>query len=99
MAKFDAEAPRELREVHEAAIRTEEHPKTAMVIWAVVADDQIFVRSVYGPKRRCYRDLAAGGPVTLEFAGRQLAVGAVPDSDTRAIARASSDTSSLSEYS
>src|SRR5437660_9403472 len=89
MAKFNAETLRELRDVQEVAIRTDKHPKTAVVIWVVVADDEVFARSVGGTKGRWYRDLAAGGPATLEFAGRRLAVQAVPASEPDAVARAS----------
>jgi hypothetical protein len=89
MAKFDAETLRGLRDVREIAIRTEKHPNSAVVIWVVVADDDVFVRSVGGAKGRWYRDLAAGGPATLEVAGRRLAVQAIPVSDADAIARAS----------
>src|ERR1700738_979735 len=78
MAKFDADTLRELRDVQEIAIRTEKHPKSAVVIWVVVADDEVFVRSWLGARGRGYRDLAAGGPGTLEFAGRRLAVQAIP---------------------
>ncbi|HYB05473.1 MAG TPA: DUF2255 family protein, partial [Methyloceanibacter sp.] len=66
MANFDADTLGELRDVREIAIRTEKHPRSAVVIWAVVADGEVFVRSVYGTKGRWYRDLAAGGPATLE---------------------------------
>ena len=45
MTNFDAETVRELRDVREVAIRTEKHPKSAVVIWVVVADDEVFVRS------------------------------------------------------
>jgi hypothetical protein len=90
MTRFDADTLRELRDVREVAIRTEKHPKSAVVIWVVVADDEVFVRSVYGTKGRWYRDLAAGGPATLEFAGRRrLAVQAIPVSDAAAVDRAS----------
>ena len=89
MAKFDAETMRELRDRQEVTIRTEKHPAGAVVIWVVVADEEVFVRSVGGAKGRWYRDLAAGGPATLEFAGRRLAVQAVPASDPDAVARAS----------
>ena len=88
MAKFDADTLRELRDVQEVAIRTEKHPKSAVVIW-VVADDEVFVRSVRDSKGRWYRDLAAGGSATLEFAGRQLEVQAIPADDAASIARAS----------
>src|SRR5438874_4949671 len=89
MANFDGDTLRELRDLREVAIRTEKHPKSAVVIWVAVADDEVYVRSVRGTKGRWYRDLAAGGPATLEFAGRQLAVHAIPVSDPAAVARAS----------
>ena len=89
MAKFDAQTLGELQDVQELAIRTEKHPESAVVIWVVVADDEVFVRSWRGAKGRWYRDLAAGVPATLEFAGRRLAVRALPASDQAAVARAS----------
>src|SRR5438034_11797961 len=89
MTDFDADTLRELRDLQEVAIRTEKHPASAVVIWVVVADDEVFVRSVRGTKGRWSRDLAAGGSATLEFAGRQLAVQAIPVSEPDAIARAS----------
>ncbi len=89
MAKFVAETLRELRDVDEVAIRTEKHPRSAVVIWVVVADDEVFVRSWRGVEGRWYRDLAAGGPATLEFAGRSLAVQALPASDEDAVDRTS----------
>ena len=81
MTNFDADTLRELRDVQEVAIRTEKHPKSTVVIWVVVADDEVFVRSWRGAKGRWYRDLAAGGPATLEVAGSRLAVQALPASD------------------
>jgi hypothetical protein len=89
MAKFNAETLGELRGVQEVMIRTEKHPNSAVVIWVVVADDEVFVRSWRGAKGGWYKDLAAGGAATLEFAGRQLAVQAIPASDQAAVARAS----------
>jgi hypothetical protein len=91
MAKFDADTLRGLRDVREIAIRTETHPNSAVVIWVVVADGEVFVRSVNGTKGRWYRDLAAGGPAVLEFAGRQLAVQAIPETDPATVDRASSE--------
>ena len=44
MTNFDADILSELRDVREVAIRTEKHPKNAVVIWAVVAGDQLLVR-------------------------------------------------------
>ena len=91
MANFDADTLRELRDVRELRIRTEKHPKTAVVIWIVVPGDEVFVRSWLGAKGRWYRDLAAGGPATLEFAGRHIEVQAFPASDDASIARASAE--------
>ena len=91
MAKFDADTLRELRAFQEVKIRTERHPDSAVVIWVVVADDEVFVRSVRGSKGRWYRDLAAGGSATFEFAGRRLDVRAVPASDADSVARASAE--------
>jgi hypothetical protein len=89
MANFDADTLRELRDIREVAIRTERHPDTAVIIWAAVANDEVFVRSVRGSKGRWYRDLAAGGSATLEFAGGRLEVRASPANDADSIARAS----------
>jgi hypothetical protein len=89
MTDFDADTLRDLRDVREVAIRTGTHPNSAVVIWVVVADNEVFVRSVRGAGGRWYRDLTAGGPATLEFAGRRLAVQAIPESDPSAVDRAS----------
>ena len=91
MANFDADTLRELRDVRELRIRTGKHPKTAVVIWIVVADEEVFARSWLGGRGRWYRDLAAGGPATLEFAGRRIEVQAFPANDDASIARASAE--------
>jgi len=89
MTNFDAETLSALRDANEVSIRTEKHPANAVPIWVVVADGEVFVRSVRGTKGRWYRDVAVGGSATLEFAGQRLAVQATPASDPAAIARAS----------
>ena len=85
---FDADTLRALHEVKEVRIRTEKHPKTAVVIWVVV-EDGVFVRSWLGDKGRWYQDLAAGGPAIVEFGARRLAVQAIPASDPDTVARVS----------
>jgi len=89
MAKFETATLGALREVQELSIRTDKHPESAVVIWIVVADDEVFVRSVRGAKGRWYKDLANGGPATLEFSGRRVAVQAIPANEPTAIERAS----------
>ncbi len=96
MSKLDADTLRALRDTEEVTIRTDKHPETAVVIWVVVADGEVFVRSARGAKGRWYRDLAAGGSATLEIAGRRLAVQATPATDQASIARASREY--LSKY-
>jgi hypothetical protein len=91
MATFNKDVLSELRDVREVSIRTGKHPKSAVVIWIVVAGDEVFVRSVRGAKGRWYRDLAADGPATLELGGRRLAVQALPASDPASVTRASDE--------
>jgi hypothetical protein len=89
MSAFDAVTLRALHEVEEPAIRTARRPGNAVAIWVVVDGPDVFVRSWLGAKGRWYKDLAAGGAATLEFGGRQLAVQAIPASDSDPIERAS----------
>jgi hypothetical protein len=89
MTSFDADTLRALREVHEPRIRTDKHPRSAVVIWVMVDGDDVFVRSWLGARGRWYQDLAAGGTATLEFAGRRPAVRAIPASDDASVERAS----------
>ena len=96
MAKFDQETLRKPHDCKEVAIRTTKHPGSAVTIWAVVSSPDVFIRSVRGTKGRWYRDLANGGPATLEFDGEQLAVQAVPAIDASSIERASQEF--LSKY-
>jgi hypothetical protein len=72
MPNFDADCLRDLRDVQEVVIRTEKHRNSAVVIWVVVADEEVFVRSWLGTRGRWYKDIAAGGPATLEFVGQRL---------------------------
>ena len=89
MTGFDADTLSALRDLREVGVRTDKHPRSAVVIWVVVADDGVFVRSFRGAKGRWYRDLATGGPATLDVGSRRLAVQAVPANDPASIERAS----------
>jgi hypothetical protein len=85
MTQFEAKTLSDLHDAREVSIRTEKHPANAVPIWVVVANDEVFVRSAYGAKGRWYRDLAAGGAATLEFAGRRLPVQAIPEGESAAV--------------
>jgi hypothetical protein len=91
MANFDADTLGVLRDIREVGIRTGKQPRSAVVIWIVVADDEVFVRSFRGSKGRWYRGLAAGGRATLEASGRELAVAAIPATDPATIQRVSQE--------
>ena len=89
MPPFDADTLRALRDVQEPTIRTDQHPNNAVVIWVVVEGDDVFVRSWLGARGRWYKDLAAGGTATLEFAGHRLPVQAWPANDPESVERTS----------
>jgi hypothetical protein len=89
MAKFDAATLGVLRNIQEVRIRTEKHPRSAVVIWIVVVGEEVFVRSFLGAKGRWYRDVAAGGRATLEASGREVAVKTRPANDPAMIERVS----------
>ena len=91
MLRFDTETLRRLCAAREVSIRTEKHHDSGVVIWVVVADDEVFVRSWRGTKGRWYQDLAAGGSASLEFSGRRLSVQAIPTNDAASIARVSEE--------
>jgi hypothetical protein len=96
MAQFDQQTLHKLHDLKEVAIRTRKHPASAVTIWVVVSGAGVFVRSVRGTRGRWYKDLANGGPATLEFNGEQLAVQAAPANDDVSIERASQEF--LSKY-
>jgi hypothetical protein len=89
MPTFDTATLRALGDLQEVAIRTEKRASVAVVIWIVVDDGAVFVRSVKGAQGSWYKDLARGGPATLEFAGRKLPVQAIPAADADSVERAS----------
>ena len=89
MLRFDADTLSALRDVHEPKIWTDRHPKNSVVIWVVVEGADVFVRSWLGTRGRWYKDLASGGPATLEFACRRLPVQAIPAGDEASVDRVS----------
>ena len=78
---FDAATLASLRSTREVRIRTARHRNRGVVIWIVVADDAVFVRSVRGPAGKWFVAAAADGQATLEVDDRQLAVRVVPVTD------------------
>jgi len=87
---FDATVLNSLRDNQEVSIRTRAQKKP-VVIWSVVANGAAFVRSVRGSKGKWYIAAARDGEVTLEVAGRQIAVRLTPVSDAATIAAVSQE--------
>ena len=59
------------------------------IIWAVVDDGDVFVRSYRGPNARWYREALADPSVALHVDGQRLPVTAVLASDADSIERTS----------
>jgi hypothetical protein len=66
------------------------------VIWAVVDDGDVFIRSYRGPHARWYREALADPSVALHIDAQRLPARAVPASDPASIERTSAGI--LSKY-
>jgi hypothetical protein len=60
------------------------------VIWVVVDDDNVFVRTYKGPNSRWYLDATANPAVAIHVDGRRLPATAIPATDPDSIERTSS---------
>lgn len=89
MSFFDTTTRAALSTQQEVGIRTTRQPDKPVLIWVVVAGDEVFVRSVQATKGRWYRTVAADGLATLEIEGRQVPVRAMPVTDPAVIERVS----------
>jgi hypothetical protein len=91
---FESELLEHLRSVEEIDIETRpvaERPARRVIIWVVVVDGNVYVRSVRGPSGRWYRNLLAyptGAIVTL---GEVYPVRAVAIADAPTIAAVSTE--------
>ena len=82
---FDAATVAAARDIKEVRIRTIRQKSRGVVIWIVVVDDALFVRSVRGPAGKWFAAVAADGQATLEVGDRQLPVRVVKVTDRDAI--------------
>jgi len=89
--RFSAEELRLLDVTQEVEIETVAHDGTVhrTVIWVVVDDDQILIRSYRGPGARWYREALANSAVAIHVDGRRLSATAVPATDPDSIERTS----------
>lgn len=61
-----------------------------VTLWAVVDDDDVFVRSWKGEDARWYREAQANPAVALHVDGQRIAATAIPATDPDSIERTSS---------
>ena len=65
-------------------------PAHRTIIWVVVADGDVLVRSVRGEAGRWFREAKANPAVAIHSAGRRLAATAIPATDPDTIDRINS---------
>jgi hypothetical protein len=92
--RFDPETLNLLDETQEVRIETrrdEGSPVHRTIIWVVVVDGEVFVRSVRGPNGRWYREMSGNPAGALHAGDRRIPVRAAPATDaptTRAVSEA-----------
>jgi hypothetical protein len=91
--QFDANELNQLASTKEIEIETRSPTGRThrSIIWAVVDDNNVFVRSVRGRNGRWYQRITANPDAAIHVDGRRLAVHAVPVTDEAMIARVSND--------
>ena len=62
-------------------------PVHRTIIWAVVDDERVFIRTYRGPASRWYREAQANPAVALHVDGRRLTATAIPADDPDSIQR------------
>ena len=78
MAKFDPATLSTLRTAREIAIRASRPRDRSVIIWVVVLEDDVFVRSVRGPRGLWFAAAKADGRATLEVGDQRLPARVTP---------------------
>ena len=89
---FDAETLALLDETGEVRIETrwgEASTQHTTIIWVVVVDGAVFVRSVRAGEGRWYREVSANPEAALLVGERRVPVRAVPETDDEIVAAVS----------
>jgi hypothetical protein len=76
-----------VREVEIETRRGDDAPVHRTVIWAVVSDGEVFVRSLKGERGRWYRELVANPDAVLHVEGDAIPVRAVTAADPDSVER------------
>ena len=88
---FAADDLARINAAHEVEIETQapDGPVHRTIIWAVVDDDEVLIRSYHGPTARWYREALANPAVALHVDGTRLAATAIAATDPDAVERTS----------
>jgi hypothetical protein len=89
---FDTETLRLLDETDEVRIETRrdaDSPVHRTIVWVVVVEGEVFVRSVRGAKGRWYRELSSTPEGALHVGERRIPVRAAPATDGPTVAAVS----------
>jgi hypothetical protein len=81
---FDAETLKLLDETREVRIETrrdEDSPEHRTIIWVVVVEGEVFVRSVRGPQGRWYREISSNPEGALHVGDDRIPVRATSATD------------------
>jgi hypothetical protein len=89
MDRFDSDLLDALGEAEEVHVETGRGGSSGTVIWAVVVEGDVFVRSVRGEKGRWYREASADREAILLVNDRRIPVRVVPETDAATIGKVS----------
>jgi hypothetical protein len=88
--RFDGKTLDDLRERDEVRVETSRGDAVhRTIIWVVVDGDDVFIRSVRGPRGRWYRELKDSGDGVLIVGRTRIPIRALPADDDESIERAS----------
>jgi hypothetical protein len=80
---------RDLKEVDIETTAADGHTTHRAIIWVVVDDDEVFIRSWKGERGRWYREIQERPEAVLHAAGQSVSVRAEPAVDADSIRRVS----------
>ncbi len=81
----------EIEEVHVETRREQDAPEHRTIIWVMVVDGEVFVRSVRGPRGRWYQEISANPEGALHAGNHRIpvrAAHATDDSTVEAVSEA-----------
>jgi hypothetical protein len=91
-SSFDAETLRLLDDNREVKIETRrdaEFPEHRTIIWVVVVEGEVFVRSVRGPRGRWYREISSNPEGALHVENNRIPVRATHATDDTTVDKVS----------